>query len=170
MPDNTMSNIKWSVFLEDVLVCSLSAYGGPEAHVGIFLDQLVAKKKYLEEEELIELVGLCSILPGPTSTQTIVATGYKVGGPLLAFYTMLVWALPVLIIMTVLSFLYQFLDAKSLSPKVLRYIGPMAVGFIVLAAYRIGRKVLIDKVTVSLFALSAIITYLIRDPWIFPVV
>ncbi|MBN2286666.1 MAG: chromate transporter, partial [Tissierellales bacterium] len=29
---------------------------------------------------------------------------------------------------------------------------------------------LIDKVTVSLFALSAIITYLIRDPWIFPVV
>jgi chromate transporter len=31
-------------FLKDVLICSLGAYGGPEAHFGIFTDQLVIKK------------------------------------------------------------------------------------------------------------------------------
>ncbi|OJV64385.1 MAG: chromate transporter [Clostridiales bacterium 38-18] len=157
-------------FLKDVFICSLGAYGGPEAHYGVFTDQMVIKKKYLTEEELVELIALCSILPGPTSTQTIVSIGYKTGGPLLALLTMLVWALPVISLMTLLSFLYQFLGARNISDDLLKYIGPMAVGFIILAAYRIGKKVVTDKLTIFLFVSSAIITYLIRSPWIFPTV
>lgn len=157
-------------FLKDVFICSLGAYGGPEAHYSVFIDQLVIKKKYLKEEELVELIALCSILPGPTSTQTIVSIGYKIGGPLLALFTMFIWALPVLIIMTLLSFLYQFLQQNNISSSVLRFIGPMAVGFIIVAAFRIGRKVVTDKITVILLLFSAIITYFIRDPWIFPTV
>ena len=162
--------ISRSTFLKDVLICSLGAYGGPEAHMGVFIDQLVTKKKYLSEEDLIELMALCSILPGPTSTQTIVSIGYKIGGPVLAFLTMLVWALPVIIVMTILSFLYQFLELQNISQDVLRFIGPMAVGFIIVAAYRIGKKVITDKMTVILFLIGAITTYLIRSPWVFPVV
>ncbi|GAB6109768.1 chromate efflux transporter [Fusibacter bizertensis] len=157
-------------FLKDVFICSLGAYGGPEAHYSVFIDQLVVKKKYLKEEELVELIALCSILPGPTSTQTIVSIGYKMGGPLLAFLTMLIWALPVLIIMTLLSFLYQFLNQNNISSTGLRFIGPMAVGFIIVAAFRIGRKVVTDKITILLLLFSAFITYFIREPWIFPIV
>ena len=158
----------WCTFLKDVFICSLGAYGGPEAHYGVFTDQLVTKKKYATEEELIELIALCSILPGPTSTQTIVSIGYKVGGPVLALFTMLVWALPVLIVMTALSFLYQILNSLSLSIDILKYIGPMAVGFIFVAAFRIGRKVVIDKLTVVLFLTSAVITYFFHKPYVFP--
>ena len=163
-------SLLWRSFLKDVLICSLGAYGGPEAHYGVFTDQLVVKKKYLSEGELVELIALNSILPGPTSTQTIVAVGYKTGGPVLALLTMLVWALPVIIAMTVLSFLYQILNNLNISTDGLRYIGPMAVGFIVLAAFRIGRKVATDGFTIILLVLSGVITYFIRDPWIFPVV
>ncbi|MCK8059009.1 MULTISPECIES: chromate efflux transporter [unclassified Fusibacter] len=161
---------KWRSFLKDIFICSLGAYGGPEAHYGVFTDQLVVKKNYLSEEELVELIALCSILPGPTSTQTIVSIGYKTGGPLLAFLTMMVWALPVLIAMTLLSFLYQFLESRNISHDTLRYIGPMAVGFIVVAAFRIGRKVVNDKLTVGLLLFGALTTYFIRDPWVFPLV
>jgi chromate transporter len=164
------NKIEWRTFLKDVFICSLGAYGGPEAHYGVFTDQLVIKKNYLEEEELVELIALCSILPGPTSTQTIVSIGYKMGGRVLAFLTMLVWALPVLTIMTLLSFLYQFLDKMNISESVLRYIGPMAVGFIIVAAYRIGRKVIKDNITLLLLLFGGITTYFIREPWIFPLV
>jgi chromate transporter len=75
------SRIPTGTFLQDVLICSLGAYGGPEAHLGVFMDQMVAKRQYLTDEELIELMALCSILPGPTSSQTIVSIGYKMGGP-----------------------------------------------------------------------------------------
>lgn len=157
-------------FLKDVFICSLGAYGGPEAHMSVFIDQMVVKRKYLSEEELVELIALCSILPGPTSTQTIVSIGYKKGGSLLALLTMLVWAAPVLATMTVLSFLYAFLAARHISSGILRFIGPMAVGFIILAAFRIGRKVVTDKLTGLLMLAGGAVTYFIRAPWIFPVV
>lgn len=160
----------WSTFLKDVFVCSLGAYGGPEAHYGIFTDQMVTRKKYLTEEELVELIALTAILPGPSSTQTIVSIGYKYGGPLLAFLTMLVWALPIIVIMTLLSFLSSFLNTMNLSQDGLRYIGPMAVGFIVIAAYRISKKVVKDKMTLGLLIFGAFTTYFIRAPWIFPLV
>jgi chromate transporter, chromate ion transporter (CHR) family len=171
---NHMTDVRNKVsrknFLKDIFICSLGAYGGPEAHYGVFTDQLVIKKKYLTEEELVELIALCSILPGPTSTQTIVSIGYKTGGPLLAFLTMLVWALPVLVVMTLLSFLYQILERNNISQSGLRFIGPMAVGFIIVAAYRIGKKVVTDKLTILLLIFGAGVTYFIRDPWIFPTV
>ena len=165
-----MEKIRWRTFLKDVLICSLGAYGGPEAHYGVFTDQLVIKKKYLSEEEMVELIAVTGILPGPSSTQTIVAIGLKVGGPWLGLLTMLVWALPVVLVMTLLSFLSQFLVSLNLSQDGLRYIGPMAVGFILVAAYRIGRKVVKDKVTLALLLFGAITTYLIREPWIYPLV
>ncbi len=162
--------VSTKAFLKDVLICSLGAYGGPEAHYGVFTDQLVVKKKYITEEDLIELIALTGILPGPSSTQTIVAIGYKMGGPKLAFLTMLVWAVPVLIIMTILSFLSQILAGWNLSQDGFRYIGPMAVAFIVMAAYRIGRKVVKDPLTFMLLLFGAVSTYFIRTPWIYPLV
>lgn len=164
------NSVLWRTFLKDVFICSLGAYGGPEAHYGVFTDQMVVKKKYLNEEELVELIALTGILPGPSSTQTIVAIGYKIGGPLLALLTMLVWALPVLTLMTLLSFLSQFLGNVNLSQEGLRYIGPMAVGFIIVAAYRIGSKVVTDKITLMLLIVGGITTYFIREPWIYPLV
>lgn len=162
--------VSWPAFLRDVLICSLGAYGGPEAHLGVFLDQMVAKRKYLQEEELVELLALCSILPGPTSTQTIVAIGHKMGGPWLALLTMLVWSGPVLAIMTALSFLYAALATAHVSADILRFVGPMAVGFIILAAWRIGRKVVTDRTTLALMLTGAVSTYCLRSPWIFPLV
>lgn len=162
--------IAWRSFLKDVFICSLGAFGGPASHYGVFTDQLVEKKEYISEEDLVELIALCSILPGPTSTQTIVSIGYKKGGPLLALLTMVVWAMPVLIAMTALSFLYQILDRMNLSYDSLRFIGPMAVGFIIVAAYRIGKKVATDRLTWILLIISAVTTYFFRSPWIFPLV
>lgn len=165
-----MHNVLYRQFLKDVLICSLGAYGGPEAHFGVFLDHLVSKKQYLSEEELVELLALTSILPGPTSTQTITAVGYRMGGPLLALLTLFVWAFPPILGMTALSFLYQFLKDHQISEDILRFIAAMAVGFIFLAAFRIGKKVLVDRLTITLFLFGSLATYFIRSPWIFPAV
>jgi chromate transporter len=131
---------------------------------------MVHKRGYLSEEDLIELLALNGILPGPTSTQTIVAIGYKVEGRLLAFLTLLVWALPVLTLMTAASFAYGFLERRGLATDLLRFVGPMAVGFIIYAATRIARKVVTDVMTAALFVMSAVVTFFFRAPWVFPVV
>ncbi|MDC7219910.1 MAG: chromate efflux transporter [Spirochaetales bacterium] len=158
------------VFLKDVLISSLSAFGGPQSHMAVFLEQMVKKKKYLSEEELIELMALCSMLPGPTSTQTIVSMGYKQGGPVLAGLTMIVWALPILLIMGALSFAFVLAEHFTQFHTLLRYIGPMAVGFLLAAAFTIGRKVVKDRFTALLLIISASLTFFFRAPWLFPLV
>ena len=69
------------VFLLDVLKLAFTAFGGPQVHFTQMHKLMVKKKKYLTEDELKELNSLCSMLPGPTSTQTIPAIGFKIGGP-----------------------------------------------------------------------------------------
>jgi len=162
--------MKYTTFLKDVLICSLGAYGGPEAHYGVFTDQMVVKKKYLTEHEMVELIALTGILPGPSSTQTIIAIGYKMGGPLLAFLTLLVWALPAIVLMTLFSFLYAFLSRNNIDQNILRFIGPMAVGFIATAAYKLGRKVIKNPLTLILFISAMLITYFFRQAFIYPLV
>lgn len=156
-------------FLKDVLICSLGAFGGPEAHYGVFTQQMVLKKHYLSEEELLELIALTQVLPGPSSTQTIIAIGHKIGGPWLGFLTLLVWALPIVCFMTLLSFMFEVLANNNISTEIVRYVGAMAVGFILIAAIKISKKVIKDKLTIGLLLLSAITTYFIRQAWIYPV-
>jgi chromate transporter len=161
---------KYLKFLWSVILASLASYGGPEAHIGVFNQQFVVKDKYLTEQELIEYVALFSLVPGPTSTQTITAIGYQVGGPLLGLLTFLVWATPAIIIMTILSFFTVFISTQSNYSNILNYVAPMAVGFILLAAYRIGKKVLVDNTTVWIFFSTLAISLYLRAWYVFPLI
>jgi len=41
---NGGGSVRWRSFLRDVFICSLGAYGGPEAHMGVFVDQMVTSR------------------------------------------------------------------------------------------------------------------------------
>lgn len=47
----------------------------------------------------------------------------------------------------------------NVSADIFRFVGPMAVGFILVAIYNIGRKVINSNLTVGLFLLGAVVTY-----------
>jgi chromate transporter len=92
---------------------ALTSFGGPQAHIAHFQKHLIAKRRYITEAELNELYALCQILPGPTSTQTICAIGYKLGGAQLAYLTLLIWAMPSVMIMTAAGILIGNLESKD---------------------------------------------------------
>jgi chromate transporter len=157
-------------FLKDVFICSLSAFGGPEAHYGVFTKQLVEKKGYLTADELLEWMALTSLLPGPSSTQTITAIGYQKGGIKLSLLTLLVWALPMVIIMTGLTFLVSELAGVEVVIQSLRSLGLMALGFLIYGTYKLAKKAVVSKLTFILFILSFGLTLWIRSFYLFPVI
>lgn len=156
------------IFLKDIALLSLTAFGGPQGHFGLFLDLLVTKRRYLEEDELMELYALCQVLPGPTSTQTITAMGYKIGGPNLAYLTLLVWMLPAFCIMTAFALLVTKANDFNLSLDFLRFIEPIAVGIVAYSSYRIASKVVNTKVGVGLMIFSAFASFAFKSPYAFP--
>ncbi|MCB8879042.1 chromate efflux transporter [Acidisoma cellulosilytica] len=59
----------------------LSAFGGPIAHLGYFRDELVRRRRWIDEESYGDLVSLCQFLPGPASSQVGFALGLlRAGG------------------------------------------------------------------------------------------
>jgi len=160
--------IRFLIFLKDVFFLAVTSWGGPHVHIALFLERLVEKRKYLSEEELLELYALCQILPGPTSTQTLTAIGFKVGGPKLAFLTLLVWILPAVTIMTLAA--VAFLWESNQGINFTKYVQPMAVAFVAFAAYIIISKVIETKTSILLMILAAIVSYLIRSPYLPPII
>ncbi len=163
-----IKRIRQIIFLRDVLMVSVTAFGGPQAHLALFLKIFVEKRAYLTEKELIELNALCQVLPGPTSTQTITALGFKIGGPRLAYLTLLIWALPAVIIMTFVGILMSHFSEKDISISFSRYIQPMAVGFVGYAALKIAWTVIKTKTAFFLMLISAVLLYLFPSPFLIP--
>lgn len=161
--------VRYIIFLRDVLYLSLTAFGGPQAHLAMVIDMMVKKRGYIDEQGLIELYALCQILPGPTSTQTITSLGFRIGGPGLAYLTLLVWMFPAFCIMTGAALAVDFMQEMNISLDFLRFIQPMAVGIVAYSAYRISSSVISSRVGYFLMILSAFISYFLKNPFIFPV-
>ena len=163
-----MRRVRYVIFLRDVFLLTISAFGGPQAHLTLLLKMMVERRRYLSEKDLIELHALCQILPGPTSTQTITAIGYRIGGPKLAFLTLLVWMLPAVSIMTAVAITLSNLQERELSLAFTRFIQPMAVGFVAYGAYTISLKSVNTKKGVAILLVAAVVSYFVRKPFIFP--
>ena len=165
----SVRNVRYYLYLRDVLILSVTAFGGPQAFLAMVLELLVKKRRYITEEELYELNALCQILPGPTSTQTISAIGYRIGGPNLAYLSLLVWILPATILMIAAAFLIQFLQDNT--PGALgfaRFIQPMSIGFIIYAAQKTIFKMVTTSMGIMLMMFSAFISFFYNSPFVFP--
>jgi len=165
-----VTKFRFLIFLKDVLSLAFTAFGGPQAHLSMMFELMVKKRAYVTESELIELNALCQILPGPTSTQTIVAIGFKKGGFLLAILSLLVWVLPAGIAMILLGFYVKTFRIESFDLRFTRFIQPMAISFILYASYKIGLKTLHSFFSKAIFVLSLVLSfvlsYFIEDKFI----
>lgn len=128
----------------------------------------VERRRDVNETELMDFMAFCQMMPGPSSTQTIALIGYKRGGILLALLTLLIWVLPACILMGALSFLIQYIDTKEIQTNVFKYIQPMAVGFLLFAAFKAMRNSVKHPATISIMVVAFALTAIIRSPWVFP--
>jgi chromate transporter len=156
-------------FLRAVFFHSITAFGGPQAHLGMMMKTFVHQKPYVSEKELMEYNAFCQLLPGASSTQTLTLIGYKRGGVPLAVLTLIIWILPACILMGSLSFLLGYIDKKQLGTDIFRFIAPMAAGFLLYAivvAFPLSIK---NTITWIIMILGTIITYLLfGQPWAIP--
>jgi len=166
----TVRQIRYVIFLKDVLILALTCFGGPQVHLVMFLERLVEKRRYISESELLELQALCQVLPGPTSTQTITALGFKIGGPSLAYITLLVWALPAIVVMTSCAIGIVYLEQHHISLSFTRFIEPMAVAFLAFGGFKIGQKVIINRIDWFIMFATGISAYIFQSPWVVPIV
>ena len=149
---------------------SITAFGGPQVAVALMQYRFVEKRRDLTQEELLEYNAFCQLLPGASSTQTIVLVGFKRGGVVLALLTLLVWMLPAVIIMTGLALLVSYFSWSG-GMKSLSLLQPMSIGFIISAAILLFQKSVNNVITRWIFVLSVLITFFgFNTPWTIPLI
>lgn len=155
-------------FLKAVFLHAISAFGGPQGHLGMMLRTFVHKRGDVTEEELLDYNAFCQLLPGASSTQVLTLIGLRRGGPVLAILTLLIWVLPASVIMGLFSFLVVYLDQHHIGSG-FYFIQPMAIGFLAFAGYRAFQLIIQDRLTHVLMLATLLVTFLFfKTPWIFP--
>ncbi len=157
-------------FLLDVIKFTFTAFGGPQAHIAMMLKEFVEKKKYVTETELIQYNALSQMLPGPSSTQTLVAIAYKLGGIRLALISFFIWVIPSALLMLIFSIAFVHMGVGKRTANVIFILKPIAIGFVAYSAYVLIRKVLSSRFSYLLAIISLILTVIFQNAYVFPIV
>jgi chromate transporter len=158
-------------FLKAVFLHSISAFGGPQGHLGMVIKTFVNKRRDVTEEEVMDYNAFCQLLPGASSTQTLTLIGYKRGGIVLAMLTLVIWTLPACILMGCFSFFIAYINQRTLKTvELFRFVAPMTVGFLAYAAQKAFRIAIHNTITRVIMVVGAVSTFLLfKTPWIFPI-
>jgi chromate transporter len=156
-------------FLKSVFLHSVTAFGGPQGHLGMMMKTFVDQRRDVTKEELMEYVSFCQMLPGASSTQTLTLIGYKRGGIPLAVATLIIWILPACTLMGILSFVVTKIGTTNLQTGLFQFIQPMAIGFLAYAAVKTFGISITNLITRIIMVCATVITFLLfKTPWVFP--
>lgn len=156
-------------FLRAVLLHSITAFGGPQGHMGMMMKTFVQQRRDVTENELMEYNGFCQLLPGASSTQTLTLIGYKRGGLGLAIITLIIWILPACMLMAGLSFLLDYFADIQKKAAIFQFIQPMAIGFIAYSSFKTFGISIKNTITRVIMIVATFATFLaFKTPWVFP--
>jgi len=134
-------------------------FGGGYAMIPIIQEEVVSKKKWIDDSEFMNAIAVAQGSPGPVAVNTSIYVGYRIGGLPGALTATLGTILPsFLIILLIAMFFYQFRD-YAIIDKIFLGIRPAIVALILSAVYKLMRKTKFGykRLLISLAALLAIV-------------
>jgi chromate transporter len=118
------------------------AYGGAAGHVAMMRRELVDRRKWISEQDFLDLFGIMNLIPGPSSTETVIALGYwRAGWPALILAGVL-FILPAMLMILALSWAYVRYGTLPAAQWILYGINPMVIAIIADALLSLGRTAL----------------------------
>lgn len=140
------------------LKLGLISFGGPIAHLGYFRDEIVIRRKWLDEKGYGDLVALCQFLPGPASSQVGFALGLMRGGLLGALAAWAAFTLPSAIILIIFAMAATALD-NPLGQGLLHGLKLVAVAVVAQAVWGMAKSLTPDqpRIVIALLAVVAVI-------------
>lgn len=137
------------------LKLGLTSFGGPIAHLGYFRDELVVRRKWIDEVGYADLVALCQFLPGPASSQVGFVLGLLRGGPLGALAAWTAFTLPSAILLVVFAMAATAFDGP-VGVGLLHGLKIVAVAVVAQAVWGMAKSLTPDRQRASI-ALAAVL-------------
>lgn len=137
-----------------------TAFGGPAAHISIMHNEVVLKRKWLTNEEFLDLLGATNLIPGPNSTEMAIHIGYVRAGWAGLIMGGLGFILPAMFMVLALASLYVKFGTTPQAGWLLYGIKPVVVAIIAQALWNLGSKALKNKMLALLEAIVFVLYFL----------
>jgi chromate transporter len=161
--EDDAQSIRRGSFLEVLGVFAklgITSFGGPVAHLGYFRQEIVVRRKWLDEQNYADLLALCQFLPGPSSSQMGIALGITRAGLWGGLAAWLGFTLPSAIALTIFAYVTSSLHGVTQAGW-LHGLLVVAVAVVAQAVWGMAMALCPDRprVTIALLAAIAILLW-----------
>jgi chromate transporter len=144
------------------LKLGLIGFGGPQAHMAMINDEVVVRRGWLTEEQFLQGVAVCEMLPGPASTQLGIYTGYVRAGQLGALVAGICFILPAFLIVLTLSWAYFRFQGIPQVEDLFLGITPVVIAIIFGFCWKLAKRVITDGKGVAIAIIVLLVNLLFQ--------
>ncbi|HZD58327.1 MAG TPA: chromate efflux transporter, partial [Anaerolineales bacterium] len=117
-----------------------TAFGGPAAHIAMMRDEVVRRRKWMDEQQFLDLIGATNLIPGPNSTEMAIHTGYLRAGLAGLVTAGVCFILPAMLMVAGLAWAYVRFGTTPTADWLLYGVKPVVIAIIAQALLGLGRK------------------------------
>src|SRR5688500_8110760 len=132
-------------------------FGGPAAHVALMRREVVERRGWLTDAEMLDLVGVTSLIPGPNSTELAMLVGLRRAGRLGLVVAGLAFILPAAAVVLARAWAYVTYGATLAGEAVMYGVAPVIVAIVVAAVIAFGRTAFTSPLTATLAVAVAVL-------------
>jgi chromate transporter len=111
------------------------AFGGPAAHIGLMREEVVRRRRWVTDEQFLDLLGASNLIPGPTSTELAIYLGYVRAGWRGLVLAGGLFIAPAMLMVLALAWAYARYGSTPVASWALYGIKPVIIGIILVALW-----------------------------------
>lgn len=137
------------------------AFGGPAAHIAMMHKEVVDRRRWVTDQEFIDLIGVTNLIPGPNSTEMTMHVGRIRGGWRGLIVAGTSFIVPAALIVLACAIAYVEYGQTPNGQAILYGIKPVVLAIIGQALLKLARVALTRDVLQWLVATAALAAYLV---------
>ncbi|MGV0025974.1 chromate efflux transporter [Phormidesmis priestleyi] len=140
------------------LKLGILGFGGPSAHIAMMENEVVKKRRWLSQEQFLDLLGATNLIPGPNSTEMAIHIGYLYAGWLGLVVSGVAFIFPAVLITTGFAWAYVAFGAVPQIAFLLYGIKPAVLAVVLDALWRLSPKAIKTR---KLFVIAIAVALLV---------
>ena len=137
-----------------------TAFGGPAAHIAMMHEEVVKRRRWIDEQRFLDLLGATNLIPGPNSTEMAIHLGYVRAGWMGLILGGVCFILPAMLIVLALAWVYQQYGATPGAGWLMYGIKPVIIAIIIQALWALGKKA-VKSWLLAILAIVVLVLYLL---------
>ena len=158
--DNPRKNLKEVALL--FLKLGVVAFGGPAAHIAMMRDEVVRRRKWVGDQDFLDMIGATNLIPGPNSTELAIHLGHRRAGWIGLVTAGALFIGPATLIVMALAALYVEYGSTPQATWLLYGVKPVIIAIVAQALWGLGKtSVKGGKPLLVLIGIAALALYIV---------